>query len=278
MAYHPFATMISSRGCPFQCSFCFKQFFDKKSMFRTPEDVVNEMQYLVEVLGVREIMFYDDIFTMKQSRVFEICDLIRSRNLKVRWEVPTRIDLVTEKMLSAMAEAGCVRIRFGIESGDPGILAIMKKHSDIQLIEKAVRETKNAGIETFGYFIVGYLHETLQQFENTINLATRIPLDYASFYTATPLPGTGLHEDAVKSGAIPADYWSRYVRGEAIERIPFLVPEGEERAREAYRRFYFRPSHFTKVLRSAFKRNALLPVLGGMSTLIRARTNFSRDT
>lgn len=230
VAAYPFTTMISSRGCPFQCSFCFKQSVDKKSMFRSPEDVVGEMAYLKRRWNIREIMFYDDIFTMKRSRVFEICDLICKNGLKIRWEAPTRVDLVDPEMLGAMARAGCVRLRFGIESGAEDILKLMKKESNLAVIESAVRSAKEAGIDTFGYFIVGYIGETLEQFNKTVDLATRLPLDYATFYTATPLPGTTLHAEAVSQGLIPSDYWRRYVQGATTERLSFLVPDAEARA------------------------------------------------
>ncbi|MEM9554091.1 MAG: radical SAM protein [Acidobacteriota bacterium] len=277
MADKPFTTMISSRGCPFQCSFCFKQAVDKKSMFRTPEDVVGEMQYLVERFGVREIMFYDDIFTMKKKRVYEICELIGKRGLKVRWEAPTRVDLVDEKLLAAMARAGCVRLRFGIESGDQDILLKMRKESDTGVIEEAVRTAKRVGIQTFGYFIVGWIGESETQFRSTVDLARDIPLDFASFYTATPLPGTQLHHEAVASGLTPDDYWLRYIRGESDDRIGFLVEDAEERSREAYRRFYYRWSKVPTLARRMTDPTMAWDVVSGLASLMKSASNHVRD-
>ncbi|WP_222611835.1 B12-binding domain-containing radical SAM protein [Shimia ponticola] len=277
MAKRPFATMISSRGCPFKCSFCFKQIVDKKSMYRTAEDVVDEMEYLVHRWGVREIMFYDDVFTMHRKRVAQICELIRKRNLKVRWEAPTRVDLVPNELLKDMAAAGCVRLRFGIEHGDPEILESMGKESSIEKIERAVIDASNVGISAFGYFIVGWLNETQAQFERTVELAQRLPFDYASFYTATPLPGTRLFRESVEAGVVPQDFWLRFVKGEFDLRMPELAPNAHQRAQEAYRRFYFRPQMMMPITRHIFHTGQFSNTLSGLLTLARSSSNTVRD-
>lgn len=277
MAPRPFATMISSRGCPFKCSFCFKQEVDKRSMFRSAEDVVAEMEYLVREWGVREIMFYDDVFTMHRKRVFEICELIRKKRLKVRWEAPTRVDLIRDDLLKEMASAGCVRLRFGIEHGDPEILERMNKESSIEKIESAVKAAARAGINSFGYFIVGWLGETREQFDRTMDLACRLPLDYASFYTATPLPGTQLHREAVAAGVTPGDYWDNFVRGNFEARIGHLVPDAEARAREAYRRFYLRREMAAPLLKHMWMTGQVRNTLSGLITLAKSSSNTVRD-
>ena len=277
MANRPFATMISSRGCPFQCSFCFKQAVDKRSIFRSPQDVVDEMAYLRERWGVREIMFYDDVFTMKRKRVLAICDEIRRRDLRVGWEAPTRVDLVDPELLQAMRSAGCVRLRFGIESGSPSVLEHMRKSTDLRTIGDAVKAAAQAGIQTFAYFIVGYLNEARDEFERTIDLALTLPLDYASFYAATPLPGTRLFKDAVTAGLVAPDYWLKFVQGPVHERIGYLVPDAEERAREAYRRFYLRPKMAGTLMKHMLKKRMFFAISSGLASLILSRTNAVRD-
>jgi len=277
MAKHPFATMISSRGCPFQCAFCFKQAVDKKSMYRSAEDVVGEMSSLVHDYGVREIMFYDDVFTMKKKRVYEICSLIVERGLKVRWEAPTRVDLVDPDMLRAMARAGCVRLRFGIESGDVDILRRMRKKTDLEQITAAVAAAKAAGIQTFAYFIVGWLGETELQYRQTLEFAKSLKLDYASFYTATPLPGTQLHREAIASGKIDEHYWLDYIKGARTDRIGVLAPNAEEKSRYAYKDFYLRPSKAPILLRHLVNPETFSSVVTGLSSLIASRTNAVRD-
>ncbi|MGW5125296.1 B12-binding domain-containing radical SAM protein [Streptomyces sp. NPDC004069] len=277
MAPRPFTTMISSRGCPFKCSFCFKQAVDKKSMYRSPEDVVGEMTELKERWGVKEIMFYDDVFTLHRGRVREICALIGDTGLKVRWEAPTRVDLVPEPLLKAMAGAGCVRLRFGIEHGDSGILQRMRKESDIQKIETAVTSAHEAGIKGFGYFIVGWLGETKEEFRRTVDLACRLPLDYASFYTATPLPGTPLHTESVAAGRIPADYWDKFVQGDFDSRIGYLVPDAQQRAQIAYRSFFLRRSMIKPLLGHMAVTGQWRHTLDGLRSLARSTSNTDRD-
>lgn len=277
MAKRPFATMISSRGCPFQCSFCFKQAVDRKSIYRSAEDVVGEMEYLVRNYGIREIMFYDDVFTMKRKRVIEICDLIKKKRLKVRWEAPTRVDLVDDELMQHMASAGCIRLRFGIESGDIDILLDMQKKTDLQEIERAVRSAKRAGIQTFGYFIVGWLDESSAQYQRTVDFACALPLDYASFYTATPLPGTKLHRDAIAAGKIDPDYWLNYIRGDVSNRIGVLAENAEERSRLAYRNFYLRSQKLPTLARHLVQPGTFSAVVSGIAGLLRSDANAARD-
>lgn len=277
MAPRPFATMISSRGCPFKCSFCFKQAVDKRSMYRSPDDVTGEMSELVDRWGVREIMFYDDVFTLHRGRVFEICERIHELGLRVRWEAPTRVDLVPPKLLAAMSGAGCVRLRFGIEHGDPEILQRMRKESDLDKIRTAVTSATDAGIKGFGYFIVGWLNEAREQFRRTVRLACELPLDYASFYTATPLPGTPLHTECVDAGVTPADYWDRFVRGEFDRRIGYLVPDAELRAQQAYRAFFLRREMTRPLLSHMATTRQWRGTISGVMSLARSTSNIDRD-
>jgi len=277
MARRPFATVMSSRGCPFKCSFCFKHAADQRSTFRSPRDLVAEMTYLVRNHGVREIMFYDDVFTMRRKRVFAICEEIRRERLRVRWEAPTRVDLVDPALLRAMAAAGCIRLRFGIESGSPELLVRMKKQADLNRIHTAVKVAADAGIETFAYFIVGYLGETQGQYRQTLDLARALPLNYASFYTATPLPGTALFREAVEAGVVDAGYWHRYVRDPNIERVPFMVPHADRLARDAYAAFYFRRAAVKSIMRRVREPRAALDILTGLGALACSRLNAERD-
>ncbi len=197
--------------------------------------------------------------------------------LKVHWEAPTRVDLVPEKLLTAMSEAGCERLRFGIEHGDPEILRRMNKESNVNKIEKAVNDADQAGIKGFGYFIVGWLQESREQFQRTVDLARRLPLDYASFYTATPLPGTPLHTECVEAGAIPADYWDRFVRGDFTSRLGYLVPDAEARAREAYRAFFLRKEMARPLLSHMAHTGQWRNTLSGLRSLSKSDSNTDRD-
>jgi anaerobic magnesium-protoporphyrin IX monomethyl ester cyclase len=244
-----FATMITSRGCPFNCSFCFRD--SRKALYRDANEVVDEMEYLSRVHGVKEVVFYDDVFTLRMSRVHDICREILRRKLDMRWEAPTRVDLVDRQLLSHMARAGCRRLRFGVESGNPEVLSRIAKHITVDKVEDALAATKSVGIDTFGYFIVGYPGETWQQYRDTIDFACRVPLDYATFYVATPLPETELFRTVVASGAFPADYWLRGIAARGYAEIEDLVPDAKMRVKEAYRTFYLRPRKLPALMRHA---------------------------
>ena len=195
------ASMISSRGCPYDCDFCSRPIFGNTLRVRTPENVVNEM----EILGKNSydtIWFADDCFTIHKDRVMKICDDIINRGLSINWQCLSRVDSIDSEMATRMREAGCRRIYFGIESGDDRILrTIMKKGIDTKTARKAVVEVNSSKIETGGFFIIGYPGENNDSILKTINFATSLPFDYVSFTLPYPIPGTGLYKK-VKGGLI----------------------------------------------------------------------------
>jgi len=243
---HPVSTMISSRGCPYRCGFCFKQPSDKVFRTRNPYSVVDEMEMLVTKHGVKEIMFYDDTITVKRSHIEGICNEILKRDLKVKWESPTRIDLVDKELLTLMKKAGCIRLRYGVESGDPRILELMNKKITIDRVQEVFALTKKVGLESFAYFIIGYATETPHTMQGTIDLAKKINPDFVMFTIATPYPQTPLHTLSVTNGLIDPDYWRKFTLGEDVGRMPYLIPDAEEWIKKAYRSFYLRPSFIFK--------------------------------
>lgn len=246
ISLYPMATMISMRGCPFRCGFCFKRESDKKIRTRNPLKVVDEMQYLVEKFKVKEIMFYDDTFTCDKNHVVQICEEIIRRNLKVKWETPTRVDVIDEPLLVLMKKAGCIRLRYGVESGDADILKLMNKNINVEMVKKAVQMTKKIGIEVFAYFIIGYAKETPQTIRKTINLAKQLNCDLVMFTLATPCPKTPLYSLALEDNTVNSDYWQQFTLGKINYRFPYLVPDAEKWIKTAYREFYFRPSYILK--------------------------------
>jgi radical SAM superfamily enzyme YgiQ (UPF0313 family) len=243
---HPFTTMITGRGCPFRCGFCFKGPSDKKIRLRSAKNVVDEMEHCIEKYKVKEIMFYDDTLTFNKEHIKNICNEIISRKLKVDWESPTRIDCVDEDTLKVMKKAGCIRLRYGVESGDQRILDVMMKKTTLEKVEDAFKLTKKIGIETFAYFIIGYATEDEQTIRNTINFAKKLDPDWVMFTVATPLPSTNLFDLSVEKGLIDEQYWKNFVLGKTSERIPFLVKDADEWAKKAYKEFYLRPKFFFK--------------------------------
>ena len=245
----PVSTMISTRGCPYKCHFCFKQPSDIKFRPRSPNNIVDEMEYLVKKYKVREIMFYDDVMVLHRPNITGICEEILSRNLKVKWETPTRIEHVDKELLQLMRKAGCIRLRYGVESGDEGMLKLMNKKINLKQAKEVFKMTKLAGIETFAYFMIGYAHETEETVQRTIDFALELNPDLVMFTVVTPLPRTPLYDLAKEEKLITDDYWKEFTLGNRInQRIPYFFPGSERWAKKAYRRFYLRPEYIFKRL------------------------------
>jgi radical SAM superfamily enzyme YgiQ (UPF0313 family) len=249
ISLHPLATMVSSRGCPYSCGFCFKGPSDTKYRTRSAKNVVDEMELLVKEYKVKEIMFYDDTLTLQREHIINICNEILRRGLKISWESPTRVDTIDFELLKLMRASGCIRLRYGVESGDPGILKIMNKGIDLAMAKEVFDWTKKAGIETFAYFIIGYIHETPKTMRNTISFIKDLNPDLIMFTIATPYPKTPLYDLAQKEGLVPGDYWREFVLGLRDESLPYLVPGADRWIQKAYRSFYLRPNYILKRLR-----------------------------
>lgn len=246
IGFTPVTTAITTRGCPYKCSFCFKTPSDKKFRMRSPVLVVDELAYLARRFGVRYVMFYDDVLTLSRPHVAAICEEILRRGLRIRWEAPTRVNVVDRELLGLMARAGCHRLRFGVESGDPGVQSLIEKRITVEQVRDAFRWAREAGIERFAYFILGYASETPATMRRTIDFSKELDADLAMFTAATPLPRTGLHALAVQQGLMPENYWSDFTLGRRSDRIPYFVPDADAWVRQAYREFYFRPGYIAR--------------------------------
>ncbi len=244
----PFFTMITSRGCPFKCRFCSQVYGNNIARLRSPESVVDEIEIYVNKYGAKEIVFFDETFTVKKQRVFDICRLIGERKLKVSFDIRTRVDSVNEEMIAAIREAGGRRIHLGIESGTQKIIDRMGKGITLEQVRNAVGWAKKYGFETRGYFMIGYLGEDPSTYKETIRVARSLELDWASFSITTPLPATALFREAVELGYISEDYWKKYTLLD-VPRYDFPVIETEywdekklhKMLRNAFFKFYVRP-------------------------------------
>ena len=205
----PMAPIITTRGCPYSCTYCSAPITAGKRMrTRDPHKVVDEIEMLVNKYGVKEIQIEDDNFTLVREHCVAICEEILKRNIKILWSLPNgvRIDKLDKELLVLMKKAGCVSMALGIESSNQRILDLIKK----QLNKKVVRETckliSEVGIETTGFFMIGFPTETKEEIKNTINFAASLPIDRAHFTKVTPLPGTELFdlwvEEYAKGGVI----------------------------------------------------------------------------
>jgi len=198
----PFMIMITSRGCPYLCTFCSSPIFWKKFRTRSPENVLDEMEHLVNDFGIREIQFFDDNLTCDRKRAKELFKGMIERKINVTWNTPNGIhcEHLDEEMLDLMKESGCFEVTIAIESGDKDILKKIKKPTRHSQIEWAAKEIRKRGMESNGFFIIGFPWETKEQIQRTLDYAKKIDLDRISISIFNPLPGTALFDECVEKG------------------------------------------------------------------------------
>ncbi|TFG11874.1 B12-binding domain-containing radical SAM protein [Candidatus Thorarchaeota archaeon] len=192
--YHEYTatSMMSTRGCPYACDFCSNPVYGRSYREYSAQSVVEEMKQ-IEELGYDRVFFQDDCFTLNPDRVEKICDTLVSSELNLDWMCLSRADTLTPKMAERMARAGCVRVFFGIESGNERMLEVMNKQINLDSVTSAIHSAKQAGIETGGFFILGYPGETDNSLLETLRFSSKLPLDYLSYSFPYPIVGTGLY-------------------------------------------------------------------------------------
>jgi anaerobic magnesium-protoporphyrin IX monomethyl ester cyclase len=240
-------TLVTSRGCPYQCIYCSKPITGNTWRARSPEDVVAEWRYLVQEMGATEIGITDDVWNLKLDRAKEICrHLIAEGLTHVPWITVhgMRADHTDAELFQLMAQAGCRRAGFGVESGSQAVLDAIKKRQSLDDVRRAFEQAKAAGLQTMGFFIFGLPADTEETMEETIRFALELDPDLANFMIAAPYPGTELWEIARRDGRLFSMDWRDYAIHDEKARyeLPTLPPELVERKwHEAYRRFYLRP-------------------------------------
>lgn len=202
-----FLPMLSSRGCPFGCSYCpYPVGQGLKWRYRSPDNVVDEMEHLVREFGVQHILFRDPMFSAQQKRVVAICEEILRRGLRVHWKCETRIDCLDAETIEVMARAGCVGVNFGVESTDPEIQkGVHRKPITVDEFVQTVALCRRHGIATFAFFVIGLPGDTVRTILDSVQFATRIRASWVQFTVATPFIGTALYDWAVEGGYLPPD-------------------------------------------------------------------------
>jgi len=249
----PYSFVVTSRGCPAGCRFCIKHVtYGQTVRVRSPENILREVRELVR-LGVHTIHMYADLFTVSRDQVMGLCRLLREEDLRIRWTCNSRVDFVDQELLSAMAQAGCWLISWGIESANEGILRRVHKGYRPEQAEQALRWARAAGIKNWGYFIIGLPGETPETIDQTIALAKRLPLDLALFHIAAPYPGTPFYREVIEKGwSRPGAAWEDVdMDRSTILSYPHLPSEELQRqAQRAFREWALRPGPVWTFLKS----------------------------
>jgi anaerobic magnesium-protoporphyrin IX monomethyl ester cyclase len=222
----PMVTILSSRGCPYNCSYCFKGIVGRTYRQRSPESIIAEIRQLIAQYGVRDFYFIDDLFTIDLKRLNAITDQLIAEKIDVRWQCLGRVDRVNAEILRKMYAAGCRRIHYGIESGNQQVLECINKGIELNQVRQAVRWAKEAGIQVKGYFMLGLPRDTEATMQQTVDLAVELDLDEAMFSLTTPFPGTRLWDELIKKRP-ETEYNQDFTRAyyytdPGEELIPFL--------------------------------------------------------
>jgi len=195
--------MITSRGCPFDCHFCFK--ITKKFRARSPESVLEEIM-LIRSRGVKTIHLMDDLFVAPRSRCLRILELIKEQKLNMEFKVRSRADLIDEELLLAMKGAGVKSVVYGIESGSQQILDLMNKRTGVEVNYKAITLTKKIGLQCYVDMIIGYPGETLETIKETEKLLLTTKPTGVNLSIICPFPNTRVYEQAKEQGMMISDW------------------------------------------------------------------------
>lgn len=191
--------VITARGCPFNCNFCMRV-LGSKVRFRSPENAIAELKYLTDEFGVTEVAFIDETFTLNRKRLEKLLRMMLEEKLhnKINWSVQTHVNAVDFDILSLMKQAGCVRVGFGVESGNAEILRECGKGITLRQAEVAVKAAKNAGLKVNAFFIIGHPNENDRTVRDTVRFAAKLNPDFAAFGIMVPYPGTRIRDLALQ--------------------------------------------------------------------------------
>lgn len=196
-------SIVSSRGCPFNCSYCACTKFAKRRFRpRSPENIVNEM-LLIEEQGYTQLNFIDDNFTLQPKRTIKICQLIKKEKIDINWHTDGRVDQTSQDMLNWMRKAGCKSIWYGFESANQRILDIYNKRTKVSQFYEAIHKARKAKIDLIvGLFMLGAPTEKLDEVKNTINFAVNSDIDVPFFNVVEIFSGTKFWDDYNSNGII----------------------------------------------------------------------------
>ena len=259
-----YATMMTSRGCPYACTYCTKSVSGRNHRRQSAERILTEIDHLVSVYGIRQVHFYDDNFTIDKKRILALCSALRERRYDLVWSCVSRVNLVNDEVLAEMKSAGCWLISYGVESGNQAILDRVNKGYSLAQVRSAFRATRRAGIRSLGYFMAGFPGETQQTLDETVELSLKLDPDFVSWSITALYPGSELYQQAVdrklgdnyKKLESPVDSDTRNVSSlSPYSHGHTFIFDGElsrdyvlKTVRRAYNRFYFRPRYLIRFL------------------------------
>lgn len=248
------ASVLSSRGCPCQCTFCYKPLDSRSYRMRSPANILAEIEQCM-AMGIREFFFYDENFNVSTRRVEEFCDEIISRKLGITWSFRGRVNTITEPLLRKCRQAGCHRIHFGVETDNDEELRRVKKDITVEMVRRAFTACRRAGIESIGNFMLGMPWDRKEDMFRRVKFAQSIGADYLEFNIFTPYPKTELYAECIQKGMF-GDFWLEFAKHPDPDFQPPTASECYSRQElfdfleGCMKKFYFRPR---QILRTLFR-------------------------
>ncbi|AXV37621.1 MAG: B12-binding domain-containing radical SAM protein [Methanobacterium sp. BRmetb2] len=261
--------VITSRGCVFNCGYCSSSLImGKKFRGRSPSNVVDELEELVNKYKIRDIAFLDDTFMLNKRRAQSIANAIKERGLDISFVASSRVDKVDKKLLESLKQSGMATLYYGVESGSQRILNLMRKGITLKQAENAVKTAKNVGVDILTSFILGYPGETPDEMDKTIKFAIKLDADYSQFSVLTPFPGTPVYYELKSKNLLDTEHWNRYTVIHPVikyEKLGLSKKIIEKKLAKAYLKFYTRPKyilkhpHMLKVFLETVYRSFIIP-------------------
>jgi anaerobic magnesium-protoporphyrin IX monomethyl ester cyclase len=252
-ARQPYAVIYTSLGCPFRCSFCcINSLFGKAGIrYRSPERVVEEVDYLVKNHNLKNIKIMDEMFVLKESHVVRLCDLMIERGYDLNIWAYARVNTVNERMLRKMKQAGIRWLAFGFESGNPKVLQAVTKGYDLDTVGRVVKMTRDMGIYICGNYIFGLPDDDASSMQETLDLALQINAEWANFYGAMAFPGSQLYQQAMAEGWPLPKTWEGY-SPYSPETLPLPTahltgPEVLRFRDQAFQRYFTSPKYLEMI-------------------------------
>jgi len=246
----PQTTLVTNRGCPFQCVFCLApQVGGRKNRYRSVGNVLQEIEECVGRFRIRNFLFRSDLFTQRREWVIELCREILARRLPIEWVCNSRVDTLDPEMLDWMKRAGCWLIAFGVESGDDRMLERMNKRANSAQAREAIRMTRRAGIRSSVYMLMGLPWDNEETIRENIVFFRELDADFVEIFYVYPFPGTALYELAIREGLLVAGKIPREAYGEpAMPTLHLSTTELSQWRRRAMRKLLLRPRYIARTL------------------------------
>ncbi len=265
--------IITSRGCIFSCNYCSSsRIMGKRFRTRSPANVADEIEELVEKYNVDNLAFLDDIFMLNKRRAFAIANEIIRMNLDIKFVASSRANTVNKELLESLKNSGMNTLYCGIESGSQRVLNLMGKGITLKHAEDAIKIAKDVGIDIIASFIIGYPGETEDEIDQTINFSIKLDPDYSQYSILTPFPGTPIYYELKEQGLLDTENWEKYNVLESVinyEKLGLSRRLIDKKLTRSYLKFYLRPKYIIKhaymfrVLIETLFRSYLMPKLRG---------------